>query len=200
MRRVLLVMFGVCVVILSACGKGTATSAVSPMASAASSTSPSADTYAANGVSFDYPHGWQSLDITASSASTNGTVAWQQAFGPGPGADFVSLTDYSLSASVTADNIDQREPSTTTSITSIFEQAGGSLTSGPDKITMGGLPALGYAGTAIDPDGNQVNIRMVLAYDGTTEYFVNCQESQADSSVMGAACDQIISSFSLTST
>jgi hypothetical protein len=30
---------------------------------------------------------------------------------------------------------------------------------------MGGLPALGDEGTAADPDGDQVNIRMALAYD-----------------------------------
>jgi len=209
MRGAPLAMVGVCVAVLVACGKGNATPSASPAgvsagtsASATSSTSArasaSASTYSANGVSFDYPQGWQSLNITASSASTNGTSVWQEAFGPGPGSDFVSVTDYSLSASVTADNIDQQEPPTTSSITSLFQQAGGSLASGPDKITMGGLPALGYAGTAVDPDGNQVNIRMVLAYDGTTEYYVNCQGSQAAAGAIAAACDQIVGSFSLT--
>jgi hypothetical protein len=207
-------MFGVCVAVLVACGKGNATPSASPAsvsgaisassASAASATGASmtatatAVTYSAHGVSFNYPQGWQSLNITSSSASTNGTVVWQEAFGPGPGSNFVSVTDYSLSASVTADNIDQQEPQTTNSITSLFQQAGGSLTSGPDKTTMGGLPALGYAGTAVDPDGNKVSIRMVLAYDGATEYYVNCQGSQAGESAIAAACDQIVGSFSLT--
>ncbi len=205
MRRAPLAMFGMCVVLLAACSKGSATPTVPPAtasggasASPASSPSASAATYSADGVSFDYPQGWQILNLTATSASTNGTVVWQKAFGPGAGSDFVSVTDYSLSASVTDANIDQQEPQTTATITSTFQQAGGSLTSGPDKITMGGLPALGYAGTAADPDGNQVSIRMVLAYDGTTEYFVNCQESQTGAGTMAAACDQIIGSFTLT--
>lgn len=201
------------VVLATACSKGTSSSAgassaaasaaataSSPAVSSTSSASASAAgaVYSANGVSFGYPQGWQSLDITSSSASTNGSVVWQEAFGPGPGSDFVSVTDYSLNASVTADNIDQQEPQTTSSITSLFQQAGGSLTSGPDKITMGGLPALGYSGGAVDPDGNQVSIRMVLAYDGPTEYYVNCQGSQAGASAIAAACDQVVGSFSLT--
>lgn len=204
MRRAPLALFGVCVAVLAACGKGNSTpsdsAAVSgsPSVPVTASASASGQVYSANGVSFDYPQGWQSLEVTASSASTNGTVVWQEAFGPGPGSDFVSVTDYSLNASVTADNIDQQEPGTTNSITSLFQQAGGSLTSGPDKITMDGLPALGYAGTAVDPDGNQVNIRMVLAYDGPTEYYVNCQASQPGASAIAAACDQIVGSFSLT--
>jgi hypothetical protein len=200
MRRGPLAMFGVCVTVLAACGRGSATPSASPTsasASVASSTSASG-TYSANGVSFDFPPEWQSLNITATSATTNGSTVWQEAFGPGSGSDFVSVTDYSLSASVTADNLDQQEPQTTSSIASLFQQAGGSLTSGPDKITMGGLPALGYEGTAHDPDGNQVSIRIVLAYDGTTEYFVNCQGSQAGESAIAAACDQVVGSFSLT--
>jgi hypothetical protein len=210
MGRARVAAFGACVALLVACGNGGATTSASPTgvsdgssapttpASTTPPASPRAEAYSDNRVSFDYPLGWQSLNITSSSASTNGSVVWQEAFGPGPGSDFVSVTDYSINASITADNIDQEEPPTTDSITSLFQQAGGSLTSGPDRITMGGLPALGYAGTALDPDGNQVDVRMVLAYDGTTEYYVNCQGSGEGATAIAAACDQIVGSFTLT--
>lgn len=69
------------------------------------------------------------------------------------------------------------------------------MASGPTSSTMGGLPSLEYDGSLTAPDGSKVSSRVILAFKGTTEYFVNCQYTDAKQAEMTAGCDQILSSF-----
>jgi hypothetical protein len=73
---------------------------------------------------------------------------------------------------------------------SLLPQAGLAVHGTPEKVTMAGLPGLrvrvtgtGYAST------------LVFAFNGTTEYEVNCQYTAGMGARVGQACDQVTGSF-----
>lgn len=107
------------------------------------------------------------------------------------------MAGYKLSKEITPDNIADQKDGLAKGIQGLFTQAGGSMTGGPTDETMAGLPALGFTGTAKNPGGATVNSRLVLAFDGTTEYFVNCQFDDTGKTAILAGCDQIVSTFAV---
>ncbi|MBI2238944.1 MAG: hypothetical protein HYU54_10545 [Actinobacteria bacterium] len=191
---------------LTACSKSSSTGGgSSPSPSAAASATPTAvaspsavptgGAYSQNGVSFQYPEGWQESTLIGTSASA-GSANWSATVAIDE-VNFVTLAEYTNEVSITADTIGDQQDSLTSQISDLLTQAGGGLESGPTQETMAGLPALGYIGTALNPDGVEVRSRLVLAFDGTTEYFVNCQftaESEAD---VLAGCSMIQNSFQI---
>jgi hypothetical protein len=162
---------------------------------ASGSATGSGQTFNGHGVSFQYPSDWKSISISGESAS-QGSEVWSEAFGIDDG-NFALVRQYNINLSITSSNIDQHTSELTTQIQNLFTQAGGSMQSGPTKLTMGGFPALGYSGTAVNPQADSVKTRIVLAFNGTTEYFVNCQSSGSDTSALDAGCDQIVSTFTV---
>ena len=150
-------------------------------------------TFNGHNVSFSYPAGWQPIPIGQESGS-QGTPLWSEAFGVDD-ASFVLVRQYNQTLAITASNIDQHTSELTAQIQALYTQAGGSMQSGPTKLTMGGFPALGYSGTAVNPSAVSVKDRIVLAFNGTTEYFVNCQSTGTSTSTVDAGCDEIISTF-----
>ncbi len=153
-------------------------------------------TYRGNGVTFSYPSGWKILDDVSTSAST-GDQVWSTAVGL-DGRNLVSVARYRLSIPIDDENIATRTEAIRAQLENLFAQAGGSLTSGPARLRMADLPALAFVGRAHDPSGRQVEERLVLAFDGTTEYFVNCQYDDGTRAEVLAACDLVVSSFRVT--
>jgi hypothetical protein len=149
--------------------------------------------YTAHGVSFSYPRGWKQLRLTGTSASA-GSQDWSTTVGLDQ-RNVVIVSQFTLSVSITSDNVDSKADAIRGQLGSLFAQAGGALTDGPTSEQMGGLPALGFAGSAKTPNGDAVDSRLVLAFDGTTEYFVNCQYDARHADDVGAGCDEIVSSF-----
>ena len=126
--------------------------------------------------------------------TSQGTQVWSESFGIDE-ANFVTVSQYTVNVPITESNIEQHATELTTQIQQLFTQAGGSMQAGPTKLTMGGFPALGYTGTAVNPSAVSVKTRLTLAFNGTTEYFVNCQSSGDNSSALDTGCDQIVSTF-----
>jgi hypothetical protein len=62
-------------------------------------------------------------------------------------------------------------------------------------VTVDGLPALRLEATARDPAGVRVRSRSILVFDGTIEYFVDCQVTTEGAEEMKRGCDQVVSSF-----
>jgi hypothetical protein len=173
---------------------GSNTQTILPPAS--SSPTSGGPTYAANGVSFSYPSDWRDLGGVSTSASM-GTQVWSATVGL-DGRNLVSVARYTLSVPITAENIETRTDAVRSQLENLFAQAGGSLRAGPQLLRMGGLPALAFAGSAHDPDGRPVEERLVLAFDGTTEYFVNCQYDAHTQPEVVAGCQRIVSTFEVT--
>jgi hypothetical protein len=150
--------------------------------------------YVAHGITFAYPSGWKQLRLTGTSASA-GSQDWSATVGLDQ-RNVVIVSQFTLTVSITPDNIDAKADAIRGQLDSLFTQAGGALTEGPTRERMGGLPALGFAGNAKTPNGDAVDSRLVLAFDGPTEYFVNCQYDTTHTDDVRAACDEIVSSFS----
>jgi hypothetical protein len=193
------------VAVLAGCSKNGTTTApktpASPVAptSAAASGTPVAtggsQTFNGHGVSFQYPADWKPFTVSGTSAS-QGNQVWSESFGIDSG-NFVTVSQYTVGLAITPSNIDQHSSELTTQIQNLFTQAGGSMQSGPVKLTMGGFPALGYSGTAVNPQAMSVKTKIVLAFNGTTEYFVNCQSTGTDTSALDAGCQQIVTTFTV---
>jgi hypothetical protein len=194
--------------VLSGCGNDVTVTAPTapasvPSSAPATTTSPSSTTstsgtsqsFNGHGVTFEYPVDWKSLQIAGTSAS-QGSQLWSETFGPDE-ANFVTVSQYQVSILITTQNIDQHSNELTTQIQALFTQAGGSMQSGPTKSTMGGFPALGYSGTAVNPQAVSVKSRILLAFNNTTEYFVNCQSTGDSTTAVDAGCDQVISTFTV---
>ncbi len=153
-------------------------------------TSPgSALTYRAHGVSFDYPAGWQEVGYTGPS-SGGGTKLWGTAVGPGTPYDNIAVGAYRVSPAVTAQNIDAVTPD----LESAMQQVGMAVQGAPEKITMAGLPALRVRVTGT-VGGSRYASTLVFAFNGTTEYFVNCQYTTGMAAQVRQACDQVTGSF-----
>ena len=52
-----------------------------------------------------------------------------------------------------------------------------------------------FRGTGVMADGTRYTSTIVLAFNGTTEYFVNCQYTAAKAAGVMRACDQVVGSF-----
>jgi hypothetical protein len=176
-------------------GGGSATNAPSTESSDPSA-SADAQTFEGHGVSFRYPADWETITESGNSAS-QGTQAWSETFGI-DGANLVMVAEYSINIPITAGNIDQHSEELTNQIEGLFTQAGGSIQQGPTKLTMAGFPALGYSGTVVNPQAVSVRNRILLAFNDTTEYFVNCQSTTESADVVDAGCEQVITTFALT--
>ncbi len=150
-------------------------------------------TFTGNGVTFDYPADWQEVTL-GEAAATSSTPVWQETVAVAE-FDFVNVAEYTLQTPVTADTIGDQTDALTASLEPLFTQAGGQLDSGPESTTMGGLPALEYTATVQAPGGQTVKSRLVLAFDGSTEYFVNCQATDQYMEDVLAGCDIVVSSF-----
>ena len=185
----------------AACSKGS--SSPTPSTSGASST-PSASgsagasigtAFNGNGISFDYPTSWQEFTLTGTTAQS-GSSLWNETVGLDP-LNFVSVAGYTVNVAITSDNIGDQKAGLAKQIRGLFAQAGGTMTGGPTEGTMAGFPSLEFTGTAKNPDGATVNSRLVLAFDGTNEYFVNCQYDDTGQTDVLAGCEQIVSTFAV---
>lgn len=186
------------VLLLPACtGDGTRSDGSPPPAATTASPSPTAGgpgrTFEGEGVSFTYPKDWAELELVGTTASA-GNALWGVTVGIDK-VNFVSVSAYGINVPVTAETMDEQAGRIARQIEALFQQAGGELLAGPTVATMAGLPALGFTGTARNPNGDLVTSRLVLAFDAATEYFVNCQHDDAGAAEVLAGCDRIVASF-----
>jgi len=103
-----------------------------------------------------------------------------------------------MTVAITPENIEEASTEISDSLSQLLTQSGGSIDSGPQRATMGGLPALDFTGTTKAPDGSAVQARMVFAFDGTDEYYVYCQYSSTGKAQVLEACTQVVRTFQLT--
>jgi len=154
-------------------------------------------TYRANGISFSYPAAWTDYGTRYGQSSGSGSQLWRTFVGPGPSTpyDGVIVTAYPASQTVAKQNIDALIPALESEAKQLFGQAGGGMQAGPETITMAGKPAVRFRGTGVIADGTRYTSTIVFAFNGTTEYFVNCQYTAAKAAEVTQACDRVVGSF-----
>jgi uncharacterized RDD family membrane protein YckC len=145
--------------------------------------------YRAHGVAFDYPAGWQEESGYTSAVGGGARQLWGTAVGPGTPNDLIVVEAYRVDRAVTAQNIDAfLRPGL-----EHLEQRGLAVQE-PRKITMAGLPGRRFQVTGAVA-GSRYASTLVFAFNGTTEYFVNCQYTAGMAADVGRACDQVTGSF-----
>jgi uncharacterized RDD family membrane protein YckC len=161
---------------------------------AASDQDEGAQTYRGNGVSFDYPAGWGEGAIE-SRAETGGDELWEVAFVL-DGASLVSVAAYRLNMPVTAENLDAATAEFEGVVRELVDQLGGTVQAGPEEITAAGNLGLRFQGTAT-VDGTPFESTLVFIFDGTTEYYLNCQYTAEWAEEIERGCEQIVGTFTV---
>jgi len=169
-----------------------------PQAPAGDQDEEAASTYDDNGVSFEYPSGWDEFPAEASATSTGSNELWSATVGPDK-TNLVNLTAYQLNIEVTEENLASVEAELDQVIQGVVDQAGGEITSGPTEDEIAGFPGYTYTWEDVDVDGEAKDSSAYFLFDGDTEYFFNCQFSAATEEEVLGGCDQILGSFEVTS-
>jgi len=163
---------------------------------AASEVDEGAQTYRGNGVSFDYPAGWEEGTIEGGAVSGPADELWEVAFVL-DGASFVSVTAYGINKPVTAENVDAVKPESEKVVRQLFEQQfGGTVQAGPEDITAAGKPGLRFRATGT-LEGTPFVTTIVFIFDGTTEYYLNCQRTAEWAEEIERGCQQIVRTFTV---
>ena len=97
--------------------------------------------------------------------------------------------------SVTGDNIDEYEPDLTQEVRVLFQNLDGQLAAGPTPVTLDGLPGVRYEGSLVNVNEVTVQSRFTSLWDGSTEYWMNCQFTSEHAEEMKRGCDQVEKSF-----
>lgn len=162
--------------------------------------------YKDHGVSFKYPHDWAPAESKGVNVKTSSGV-WTEMFAPkaaskdpaGTTADIIFLTEFETPVAVTKKTLAASTDSITGSVTQVAEKAGGELLGGPTEVTMGDLPGFEYRISAETIKGRKSESRLVIVWNGKTEYSLNCQHlvsgSLADEIEQG--CTMVVESFKL---
>jgi len=147
-------------------------------------------TYRAHGVSFDYPAGW----VQGKPAVTSGSAPlWATAFGLGPAAWMtIRAARTGLAIPITAANIGAITPSVTRAVRRLLV-----VQAGPDRITMGGMPGLRFRGKA-SVNGATTEITLIMAFNGTTRYELDCGHTPATAQEVTRACALAMRTFKVS--
>jgi uncharacterized RDD family membrane protein YckC len=154
-----------------------------------------AKTYRGHGVSFDYPADWRETSPESAVSGGAGNELWNTAIALGE-RDAVTVAAYRLNVPVTAQNLDAVKPELAAVVQQAAGQLGGAVQSGPEEFTMAGLPGHRFRITGT-VDGTAIQSTLVFAFDGTTEYFVNCQHTAEKAEEIEQGCEQIVQTFAV---
>lgn len=153
------------------------------------------NTYQGNGVSFDYPAGWRE-DSAEMGVTSGGDALWSTAVALGE-RDLVTVQVYQLNRPVTEQNLDAVKPELEQLVGQLAAQIGGSVQSGPDEVTVAGMPGVRFEVTGTE-SGIPFESTLVFAFADMTEYFINCQHTEENADEIGRGCEQIVRTFTLT--
>jgi|GEM_PF-1158924 len=156
----------------------------------------STTTMNSNGVSFEYPSAWQLTETSGGAES--GNALWNQNLAVSE-ADFAAITAYQLDQEVTGANLGQAQDEFATTLDQLAAQANGAVTTPLTPEGTAGLPGLTGQISVQTSTGLPVDSTIWVFFDGSTQYFINCQYQQAEKTQMLAGCGLIRDTFKVAS-
>ena len=155
--------------------------------------------FSGHGISFDYPKDWSERTIGSDEAQPN--LQWSAAVGK-DSLNFVLVSAYGLSQQVTPQFFQEQLGPIDDELRATLEAQGATIEDGPQQVTSSGKPGLRYSGTTTTDDGRTARHTWVALFDGSTEYFLNCQSVDAEGEdanhyAVSQACDQVLASFKI---
>ena len=155
------------------------------------------ETFDGDGYSFTYPGDWNEIVGVESAASGPEGLGPSNFFGPG------STAENSLHVAVTEDiprvtdaNLDDAKAQVAQQLAQTAEQAGAEM-SEPTDTTFAGLPGFRAeaSGRISVTTGERFRSELIVAFDETAIYFLNCQFTPEGAEEMKRGCDQVVESF-----
>jgi hypothetical protein len=153
-----------------------------------------AATYSGSGYSFDYPKSWKTIVAPDSTPGRTGNVS-RVGFGIDP-ANVVVLATTGLGQQTGAQQIEQTEQSVMQALATSAQQKGATV-QGPGTASLGSFQGLGLVISNLSLGGTLVDSEVIVVVRGYTEYLLNCQSTQDQSTAMGKGCKQVIDSFTV---
>lgn len=175
-----------------ACGGSGGSSDAEPKPSEAA-----VQTYEGNGVTFDYPTGWEEFPAEASATSAGSSELWSATVGPDK-TNLVNITAYRLNIAVTEENLESIEAELDQVIQGVVKQAGGKITAGPTADEVAGFPAYAYTWEDVEVNGEAKDSSAYFLFDEDIEYFFNCQFSGDSAEEVRSGCDLILETFEVS--
>lgn len=140
---------------------------------------------------FEYPSDWgDASDITVNNEVGTGKATNLKGVGPADN-NGIFLATYTTSEPITEDNLDQAK----SALDQLVGQAEPSASGQTGDV--GGFPSVTFQGIPVaDPAGAETDITAL--FDGTSEYFINCQWTSEHEDEVKAACSQLQSTLQKT--
>ncbi len=146
-------------------------------------------------VSFRHPAGWREHQVQARVSTGNQLCETGLFIGS---SDGIVISGHPLPGRATAANLATLTPFFTRGVQRASHQDGGVLQAGPQRISIGGLPALEFRASGRSYDGARTVSTLVFVFDGRTEYEVNCQHTPEHAAQVTLACNQVLRSFKVS--
>ncbi len=140
------------------------------------------------GITFEYPADFDAGDITEVQASSGGTSTADRALGIDD-ANAIFISRYELEAEVSEDNVDDVRAE----LDGVVSDLVGAEITGR-RTDVGGFVAFRYDNVPV-PDPEDAESDIVMVFDGSTQYQVNCQSTPAHRSRIDDACERAIATL-----
>jgi hypothetical protein len=149
-------------------------------------------TFEGAGYSFNYPAHWKEQHPVVGSGT--GTPTAETYIGLDK-TNVLGVVVGPGGVSITEANLADYEIDFAATVGEQFILNGGQMTKGAIRAPVNGLPGLAFEGWLINPDGVRVESRPSFIFDGTTQYFMNCQFTAEHAEEMKQGCQQVKESF-----
>jgi len=151
--------------------------------------------FSGHGVSFQYPVEWHDLG-PASFQVNSGDVQWSESFGVEAGSSGAIVTEYALKKDVSSVSEAALQAELDRLFTSTVDQAGGELTQPISPTTINGIPGYQVSFTSTT-GGTDLITDMVLVFQGTQQWNIQCQYTSRDRQDVEPGCRQIWDTFTI---
>ena len=154
------------------------------------------NSYSEHGVTFSYPSGWRSLGAAQFTTET-GDSEWSDSFFHEDGVSAVIVTEYALLQDVSGVDQEQLQAELQGLFDSSLWQAGGEVVEALAPSTVNGVEGFRIVFTT-PVDGIDTETDMVMVFEGTRQFNLQCQYTPETEEEVMAGCDQVRSSFVIT--
>ena len=153
-------------------------------------------TYAAHGVSFRYPAGWYE-DIPGGPAPCCGAhPLWTARVGL-DSTDMIYIAASRLPGRMTAQKLSALIPAITQEERDLYRHLGGRLLTGPQAITVNGMPGYRVQGTG-RLHGTAAKTTQAEFFNGMTAYGVVCGYTPGKAQAVQRGCAQVLRTFKVS--
>jgi hypothetical protein len=160
-----------------------------------SSVSAEDGSFSGHGVSFDYPSDWQDFGPPTFQVAS-GDVQWSESFGASIGSSGAIVTEYALKKDVGSVSEADLQAELDQLFTSTVAQANGELIAPLAPTTVNGMPGYMVSFTSTT-GGIDLTTDMVLIFQGTQQWNIQCQYTAEEQQSIRPGCEQIWNSFTV---